>query len=271
MVSQEQFLDVIDRQEAEQRFHDAIRMEVLSTETIPIAESLGRVLAEDVQATVEVPSFDRSNYDGFAVRAANTFGAGEEVPMQLRLADEVIATAVVPTVEIESGMAAAIATGGMVPRGADAIVMVEHADVEGALLIVRKAVTSGFGIAFAGTDISSGETVLRRGEVLTSRETGVLAAIGVSQVSVWRRPTVAIISTGDEIIAPGDPMQSGRVYDSNARILADAVREQGGQQIEFGIVTDDEAALAITLHEALDAFDIVVLSGGTSKGAGDIS
>ena len=271
MVSQEQFLDVIDRQEAEQRFHDAIRMEVLSTETIPIAESLGRVLAEDVQATVDVPSFDRSNYDGFAVRAANTFGAGEEVPMQLRLADEVIATAVVPAVEIESGMAAAIATGGMVPRGADAIVMVEHADVEGSLLIVRKAVTSGFGIAFAGTDISSGETVLRRGEVLTSRETGVLAAIGVSQVSVWRRPTVAVISTGDEIIAPGDPMQSGRVYDSNARILADAVREQGGQPIEFGIVTDDEAALAITLHEALDACDIVLLSGGTSKGAGDIS
>ena len=129
MVSQEQFLDVIDRQEAEQRFHDAIRMEVLSAETIPIADSLGRVLAEDVQATVDVPSFDRSNYDGFAVRAANTFGAGEEVPMQLRLADEVIATAVVPTVEIESAMAAAIATGGMVPRGADAIVMVEHADV----------------------------------------------------------------------------------------------------------------------------------------------
>ena len=93
MVSQEQFLDVIDRQEAEQRFHDAIRMEVLSAETIPIADSLGRVLAEDVQATVDVPSFDRSNYDGFAVRAANTFGAGEEVPMQLRLADEVIATA----------------------------------------------------------------------------------------------------------------------------------------------------------------------------------
>ena len=271
MVAQEQFLDVIDRQEAERRFHAALRLEVLGEETVPLTEALGRVLARDVLAQVDVPSFDRSNYDGFAVRAADTFGAREEDPRHLQLAEEVIATAIVPTVKIVSGTAAAIATGGMLPRGADAVVMVEHTDVNDQLLAVRKAVTSGFGIAFAGTDISAGETVLRRGELLTSRETGVVAAIGVAQVAVWRKPLVAIISTGDEIIAPGESMQPGRVYDSNSRILADAVREQGGQPVELGIVRDDEDDLAIKLREAIEGHDVVLLSGGTSKGAGDVS
>lgn len=271
MVSQEQFLDVIAREEAERRFHAALRLDALGAETIDLTDALGRVLARDVVAEVDVPSFDRSNYDGFAVRAADTFAAREENPIQLRLEEEVIATAVVPTVEIDLGAAAEIATGGMVPRGADAVVMVEHTDVDGPLLTVRKAVTSGFGIAFAGTDVSAGETVLRRGELLTSRETGVIAAIGLDHVHVWRRPKVAVLSTGDEIIAPGEAMKPGRVYDSNARILADAVLEQGGQPVEFGIVSDDENALAAKIHQAIDTCDVVLLSGGTSKGAGDVS
>ena len=271
MVTQEQFLDVIDRQEAEDRFREALDLEALKEETIPLVEALGRVLATDVIARVDVPSFDRSNYDGFAVRASDTFGAREEDPRHLQLAEEVIATAVVPSVEITSGMAAAIATGGMLPRGADAIVMVEHVDINEKILVIRKAVTPGFGVSYAGTDISAGETVLRRGELMTSRETGVLAAIGVDQIVVWRRPRVAIISTGDEIIAPGDNMQPGYIFDSNARILADAVREQGGQPVELGIVCDDEDQLAIKVREAIDSCDVVLLSGGTSKGAGDIS
>lgn len=271
MVTQEQFLDVIDRQEAEDRFRKALDLEALKKETIPLVEALGRVLATDVIARVDVPSFDRSNYDGFAVRASDTFGAREEDPRHLQLAEEVIATAVVPSVEIVPGMAAAIATGGMLPRGADAIVMVEHVDINEKRLVIRKAVTSGFGVSYAGTDISAGETVLRRGELMTSRETGVLAAIGVDQIVVWRRPRVAILSTGDEIIAPGDKMQPGYIFDSNARILADAVREQGGQPVELGIVCDDEGQLTIKVREAIDSCDVVLLSGGTSKGAGDIS
>jgi len=271
VASQEQFLDVIDRDEAERRFRDVIRLEPLGEESVSLDDALGRVLSRDVVATVDVPSFDRSNYDGFAVRAADTFGATEEEPRRLKLLDEVIATAVVPQVEVQPGTAVSIATGGMLPRGADAVVMVEHTDDEDGELIVRRAVTPGFGVSFAGTDIAAGETVLRRGELLTSRETGVLAAIGVDEVQVWRRPRVAVVSTGDEIIPPGQPMQPGMVYDSNARIIADAVRELGGEPVPLGIVRDDLDRLRERVTSALESCDVVLLSGGTSKGQGDLS
>jgi putative molybdopterin biosynthesis protein len=173
-------------------------------------------------------------------------------------------------VEVRPGEAAAIATGGMAPRGADAIVMIEHAELRDHQLLIRKAVTPGFGIAFAGNDIAVGETVLRIGTLLTSRETGVLAAIGESEVAVWRQPRVAIISTGNELIAPGEPMRPPHVFDSNAQILADSVREAGGLPRSWGIVRDDAAALRQTLHAALVESDVVLLSGGTSKGEGDL-
>ena len=294
-MSQEQFLNVIDRDEAERRFRGAIDCQALGVETVPLADALGRVLAEDVAATVDVPSFDRSNYDGYAVRAADTYGALEEEPRRLELLEEVLATGVVPTQEVAPGTAITIATGGMLPRGADAVVMVEFTETEepspqpspkgrgsnspspqpspsgrGSVL-VTKAVTPGFGVSFAGSDVTGGETVLRLGQLLTSRETGVLAAIGVDEVPVWRRPVVAIVSTGDEIIEPGQPMRPGMVFDSNARILADAVRELGGQPLMLGIVHDDLDQLRERLQQALQEADVVLLSGGTSKGAGDLS
>ena len=271
MSNQEQFLDVIDRDEAERRFRSAVRGTPLVRESVSLGHALGRVLAGDVTAEIDVPSFDRSNFDGFAVRAEDTFGAQEETPRHLQLLAETIATAVVPQSAVEPGTALAIATGGMLPRGADAVVMVEHTDTDGETLIVRRAVTSGHGVAFAGTDIAQGELVLHRGQVLSSRETGVLAALGVDQLSVWMRPRVAIISTGDEIIAPGQAMRPGMVFDSNARIIADAVREQGGEPVELGIVRDDMEQLRAVLREAIAEHDVVLLSGGTSKGAGDLS
>jgi putative molybdopterin biosynthesis protein len=271
MSEQQQFLNVIDRDEAERRFRDAIDAGPLGREPVALENSLGRVLAGDVVSPVDVPCFDRSNYDGYAVRASDTFGAQEEVPRQLALSSEAVTTGAVPRGHIADATAMAIATGGVIPRGADAVVMVEHTDCEAGRLLVRKPVTAGFGVAFAGTDVTAGETVLRSGEALTSRETGVLAAIGVTQVTVWRQPRVAIISTGDEVIAPGEPMRPGLVYDSNARILADAVRELNGEPVSFGIVRDDLDLLRHRLHDALAAADIVLLSGGTSKGAGDLS
>jgi len=271
MHEQEQFLRVLDRDEAERRFRSVLNLAPRSIEQVALDEALDRVLAADVASPVDVPSFDRSNVDGFAVVAADTFGASEEIPRRLRLSSEIIHTGTVPTTEIKRGDAVAIATGGMMPRGADAVVMVEHAHVEGQELRVGRAVTAGSGVSFAGTDITAGETVLRRGQILASRDTGVLAAIGVKSVDVWRRPIVAIISTGDEIIAPGAPMQPARVYDSNAQVLADAVRELGGEPRRLGIVRDDIDALRTRLAEALEVADAVLLSGGTSKGAGDVS
>ena len=271
MREQEQFLQVLDRDEAELRFRAALDLTPRGAETVPLDEALGRVLACDVLAQVDVPSFDRSNVDGFAVVAEDTFGATEEVPRWIDLGPEEIHTGIVPKTTIGRGTAAPIATGGMVPRGADAIVMVEHAEVCGSKLRVARAVTAGSGITFSGTDITSGETVLRRGHPLTSRDTGVLAAIGVATVDVWRKPVVAILSTGDEIIRPGEPMQPSKVYDSNSQVLADAVRELGGDARPLGIAPDDIDALRERLYSALEFADVVLLSGGTSKGAGDVS
>lgn len=270
MSDQEQFLDVIDRDEAELRFQRAISLEPLGVEEIPLADSLGRVLARDVLSHVDVPCFDRSNVDGFALRASDTFGASELAPKTVRLLPHSLDAGAEPTFAVRPGEAASIATGGMVPRGADAILMVEHAEVRGETLLVRRAVTPGGGVAFAGTDISTGETVLRRGTLLTSRETGVLAAIGAARATVWRKPRVAIISTGNEILAPGDPIRPAQVYDSNSQILADAVRELGGEPTVWGIVRDDVGALRKALGESLAAADLVLLSGGTSKGKGDL-
>ena len=271
MRDQEQFLHVLDRDEAERRFRAAIDLTPRGVETVPLDAALGRVLAADVISPVDVPSFDRSNVDGFAVVAEDTFGASEEVPRTVQLGEEAIHTGVVPKTVIRPGTAVSIATGGMVPRGADAVVMVEHAETNGRELRIARAVTAGSGVSFAGTDITAGETVLRRGQLLTSRDTGVLAAIGVARVDVWRKPIVAILSTGDEIIAPGEPMQPAKVYDSNAQVLADAVRELGGEPKRLGITHDDMAALRERLQHALEFADIVLLSGGTSKGAGDLS
>jgi putative molybdopterin biosynthesis protein len=269
-MEQDQFLDVIDRDEAERRFHAALDLRPLEAEEVSLAEALNRVLAGDVVAPVDVPSFDRSNVDGFAVRAEDTFGASEEKPRWLRLNLEVLATGVTPKTSIGPGTASTIATGAIVPRGADAIVMIEYTDSRDSTLFVRRPATPGMNITFAGTDIGRGETVLRRGEVLTSRETGVLAALGLNAGSVVRRPRVAVLSTGDELIPPGAPMRPGLVFDSNATVLADAVRELGGEPLPMGIVPDNQVQLERALREAL-ACDVVILSGGTSKGEGDLS
>jgi putative molybdopterin biosynthesis protein len=268
---QHQFLDVIDRDEAERRFHAAILLAPIGVEPIGLTGALGRVLASDVVAAVDVPSFDRSNFDGFAVRAEDTFGAQEEQPRVLQLLAETIATGVVPKSEVASGQAVAIATGGMVPRGADAVVMIEYTDAEGEKLLVRRAATPGFGVAFAGTDVGAGQTVLYTGQEISSRETGVLAAIGHHEVVVFRCPQVHIISTGDEIIEPSAEMRPGMVFDSNAQILADAVRELGGEPVTRGIVRDDIDQLRTVICDAVERADVVLLSGGTSKGAGDLS
>jgi len=272
MRQQKQFLDVIDRDLAKARFEAEITLQPLAEEMVCLDQALGRVLSRDIIARVNVPSFDRSNLDGYAVKAADTIGAEEQQPVPLQLLDEQVAAGDKPDQEVKSATAMLIATGGMMPRGADAVVMVENADInDNGQLMISKPVSPGSGVAFAGTDVSSGQIVLYKGELLTSRETGILAAIGESQIPVWRKPKIAVISTGNEIIAPGEPMQPGRVYDSNARIIADAVKELGGEPLELGIVADDVVELRGKINQALEVADMVLLSGGTSKGEGDLS
>ena len=274
---QDQFLDVVSRDEAEARFRRHLRLEPLGEEAIPLARACGRVLARDVIASVDVPGFDRASVDGFAMRAGDTAGATDEAPVVLELNPEILTPGVQPAAAVVEGRASVIATGGMVPRGADAVVMVEHTDLRDAApgaaprIEVRRPATPGQFIATAGSDIARGETVLRQGRVLTSREIGMLAAIGLGEVPVWRRPRVAIFSTGNEIVAPGGPIRPGQVFDSNAAVLAAAVEELGGEPVPLGIVPDDPDALAAALDRALTEGDMVLLSGGTSKGAGDLA
>jgi putative molybdopterin biosynthesis protein len=224
---------------------------------------------------VDVPGFDRTNVDGFAVRAVDTIGASERAPRLLRLNPEVLTPGVAPRIAVEPGTATVVATGGMIPRGADAVVMVEHTEAHQeqdsrTVIEVRRPAAAGQLIAFAGSDLARGETVVRAGQRLTSREIGMIAAVGCAGVAVHLRPRVAVISTGDEIVAPGEPLPPGAVFDSNAAILAAAVEEAGGIAVPLGIGRDDEPALTRLVGEGLATCDMVLMSGGTSKGVGDL-
>ena len=271
---QEQFLDVVSADEARARFEKHLDLSPLKAESVPLAAALARVLAHDVAATVDAPPFDRSNVDGFALRAADTIGAGDGSPKIFRLNAEVIACGDVPTLEVKPGTATTIATGGVIPRGADAVVMIEQTELidKGVPSIeLRRAAAPGQFISYAGSDIARGETLLRRGARIGSREIGMLAACGLASVDVVRKPKVAVLSTGDELVAPGAALKPAGVYDSNGAIIAAAVMEAGGEPFAMGAFPDDEAALEKTVRQALSQSDIVVLSGGTSKGAGDLS
>jgi putative molybdopterin biosynthesis protein len=268
---QDQFLEVVDRDTAEERWWAVIHPRPLNAETIALSDALGRVVAVDLISEVDVPGFDRSNVDGYALRAEDVYRASEENPVRLRLNPEEIATAMVPREHIRAGTTTPIATGGMLPRGADAVVMVEHAHLSGDWLDVIRPVAPGSNLSFAGTDLARGELVIRAGTLMSARETGLLAATGRAMVPVIRKPRVAILSTGNEIIAPGTTPKPATVFDANATLLADAVRELGGEPVGLGIVADDERALDRLLRQALGLADLVLLSGGTSKGAGDVS
>lgn len=270
---QEQFLEVVSAEEARRRFERHLDLSPLAGEQVPLAAALGRVLAHDMAAPVDVPAFDRASVDGFALRAADTVGATEVSPKRFVLNAEVLACGRAPAIEVKPGSATAIATGGVLPRGADAVVMIEHTELIESIpaIELRRAAAPGQFIAYAGSDIARGETLLRRSQVIGSREIGMLAACGLAAVDVVRRPKVGVLSTGDELMALGEPARPGGVYDSNGAILAAAVAEAGGEPVSYGAVPDDFEQLAAALRRALAECDMVLVSGGTSKGAGDLS
>jgi putative molybdopterin biosynthesis protein len=270
---QEQFLEVVSAEEAKKRFEAHLDRSPLPAERVSLTAALGRVLANDLAAPIDVPPFDRANVDGFAIRAADLAGAADGAPKQLSLNAEVIACGHAPKVEVKPGTATTIATGGVVPRGADAVVMIEHTELIESIpaIELRRGVTPGQFISYAGSDIARGETLMRRGQVIGSREIGMLAACGSASIDVVRRPKVAVLSTGDELVALGDTLRPGGVYDSNGAILAAAIAEAGGEPVPLGAFPDDAGKLEQAVRRALNECDIVVLSGGTSKGAGDLS
>ncbi|WP_424014925.1 molybdopterin biosynthesis protein [Halorubrum xinjiangense] len=250
-------------------------------ETVPLRKARGRVLAERVDAAIDVPGFDRASMDGYAVRARDTFGADEADPAELDLVGAVHAGAA-PDVTVESGTCAEISTGAVMPDGADAVVMVERTDevgggddgddAESARIAVRTSVAPGDHVMTAGTDIAAGARALGPGTRLTPREIGLLSALGVDEVPVEGRPRVGIVSTGDELVRPGDELdpERGEIYDVNSTTIAAGVEEAGGEPVLYPHAGDDYEEMERLLRRAADECDLVLSSGSTSASAVDV-
>ncbi len=242
----------------------------LSFEHIDLDESLHRILSEDVIAAENLPEGARSTVDGFAVCAQDTFGASDAIPAFLDVAASVT-MGVMPDFEIHAGQAAQIPTGGFLPRGADAVVMVEYTNPAGANSIeVTRPVTVKTNVLEKGEDARSGEVLLHAGNILRSQEIGFLAALGIAKVGVYRRPRVAVISTGDEVIPIDRKTELGQIRDANGHAISALVRSCGAEPIRFDIVPDNPGILGETLRRALEQADVVTISGGSSVGTRDL-
>ncbi len=242
-----------------------------SIERIPIAEARGRVLAERVDADIDVPGFDRAAMDGYAVTARATFGADETTPVFLDLVGAV-AAGERPDQSVTEDTAIEIATGAVLPPGADSVVKVEETSSQEDMVEVRTAVAPGDNVMTAGADIAAGERALGPGTRLTSREAGLLSAIGMEQIPVYGRPAIGILSTGDELVPPGNELDSaaGQIYDVNRYAIGSAVEEAGGDPVFYPHVGDDKDAMEQVLRTAATECDLVLSSGSTSASSTDV-
>ncbi|GIX08114.1 MAG: molybdopterin molybdenumtransferase MoeA [Candidatus Poribacteria bacterium] len=253
--------------EAQERMLAA--MPILEAERVPLLEALGRALAEPAIAQEDHPPFDNSAMDGYALRSADVAGASEGRPVRLRVVEEIPA-GVAPRKRIEPGTAARIMTGAMMPPGADAVVMVEQTRLEGDQVLVQTPVRAGENVRYRGENVRRGETVLEPGATLRPAELAMLAALNLPEVSVVRAPRVAVLSTGDELVPLGSPLEPGKIRDSNRFGLIGQVREAGAIPVDCGIVPDDRGAVERAVRRALQEADALVTSGGVSVGDYDV-
>ncbi|MDW7674012.1 MAG: molybdopterin-binding protein [Bacillota bacterium] len=236
----------------------------------PVLASLGRILAEEVIALEDVPGFAKSTVDGYAVKAANTFGASESLPAYLELAGRIEMGTSSKCYTLEEDQLIKVPTGGMLPAGADAVVMIEQTEeVSQQLVAVLKSVAPGENVILSGEDVSKGARILPAGRQLKAVDIGALAAVGKTEVNVWEPVKVGIISTGDEIVSPDEQLFLGQVRDINSFTLAGFVQEAGGIANLYGIVPDEYELLKNTIVKALAENDLVLVSGGSSVGVRD--
>lgn len=248
-----------------------LRSILVRSEEVPLLESLNRVLAEDIYSPEDIPPFDRSTVDGYAVIARDTFGAGESLPAILKIVDE-IKMGERPEVALKPGEAAKISTGGMLPEGSDAVVMLEYTHpFEDGTLVVERPVAPGENVILKGEDVKKGSLVLPKGHTLRPQDIAVLAGMGLEKVKVAISPKVAVISTGDEVKPPGSELKDGEIRDMNSFSLAGLVLKWGGVPVIYGVVRDDFNEIRKEMSKALDETDLVIISGGSSIGARDLT
>jgi molybdopterin molybdotransferase len=244
------------------------RISTLPTEVIALDEGLDRVLAEDLVATVDVPHFDRSAVDGYGVRARDTFGASDYNPIPLTLKGEIFPGRALD-VALDANEAVRIMTGAPLPAGADAVVMAEYAEEEGGKVNILQPISPFKNVGRIGEDVRRGDVVLRRGRRLRPQDLGVLASIQVAQISVYRRPTVALIVTGNELVEVNEALTGCKIVDSNSYTLAGLTRRLGALPVRRGITRDDYPLIKEAIQKATE--DVVIVTGGTSVGAEDFA
>ena len=247
------------------------RFTPMESEEVPLTDSMGRILAEDIHSDIDLPDFPRSIMDGFAVSGSSTFGASEGNPAYL-VVKGAVAMGESSNLTVGPGEAVRISTGGMLPAGTDSVVMVEHTEaIDDATIEVYRSVAPGQNMVTVGEDIKQGDAILKAGQVIRPQETGLLAALGRATVVVFRKPVVGIISTGDEVVPVTQVPGPGQIRDVNTYTLMGQVIEAGALAIPFGIVGDDYEALLATCSQALAQCDLVLVSGGSSVGARDFT
>lgn len=244
---------------------------VTEVEEVFLSQGHQRILAGHVLAGEDLPQFNRSSMDGYAVRARDTFGTSELNPVYLKLVGEVSIHAL-PDMQLRAGECVSIVTGAGLPDGADSVVMVEQTDEFGPDEIeVRKAVAPGENVMHRGEDVARGDILVSQGSRLRAQELGLLAAQGIEQINVVRQPRVAILSTGDELVHPGQTPQPGQIRDVNSTALEAMVSQFGGLPQTLGIVPDDKERLLSSLSQAVQESDLVFISGGSSIGTRDLT
>ena len=256
--------------EAWQRVRDVWQPARVGQESVPLAGARGRVLAQDVRAPADSPTFDRSAMDGYAVRAADTAAAAQEAPARLAYAGDVPMGAASP-IAVGPGQAAWVATGSMIPPGADSVVMVERTARDGETVLIRQAAKPGDNVIRRGDDLHAGDVVLRAGRRVRPHDVAALASMGLAQVPVRRRPRVAIIAGGDELVSPGELLAPGQIYDANSYAMAAQIEEWGGEPAILPRVQDRPEEVRAALERAVGGADVVLLSGGSSVGIKDLS
>jgi len=258
VVSADQFIEILGR------------FARLLSERIPLDTSLNRTLSADVVSPEDLPEGARSTVDGFAVRAEDTFGASDSIPALLNLV-AAIPMGVLPDFTLRAGEAAQIPTGGFLPRGADAVVMVEYTNAAGLDAVeISRPVTFRTNVLEKGEDAKAGQALLSPGKSIRPQEVGFLAALGIREVNVYRRPKVAVISSGDEVVPIECKPSPGQIRDANGHAISALIRASGADPVGFDIVPDSAAKLRETLGRALTQADVVTISGGSSVGVRDL-